>query len=285
MQKLFNNILVPVDFSRFSKKAFERAIETANAFKCNIHLLHISNISPLAAVAVAEGHVHVPNAEVHNNKELEFQLEKLKNEYKRLLEDENSVHTYLSKGLWNETIIDFILNHKMDLVLIGQPGRSLRNRKMSLDANRIAEKTNIPVITIPENRRLTGLRSIVIPITDFLPVKKLMYGVYIAQHFNTTIRLLGVEDSRDEQQAKKVQHYLKKSFQLIKDNCSVLVKMTSTSSHNVADAVNNYAFKNSADLIIVNPGKQTRMPGFFSSLFGNFLQKFSAPPVLTVNPV
>jgi hypothetical protein len=96
---------------------------------------------------------------------------------------------------------------------------------------------------------------------------------------------LGVEDSKDEQQAKKVQHYLKKSFQLIKDNCTLLVKMTSTSSHNVADAVNNYAFKNSADLIIVNPGKQTRMPGFFSSLFGNFLQKFSAPPVLTVNPV
>jgi len=169
--------------------------------------------------------------------------------------------------------------------LIGQQGRSFRKKRMILDANRIAEKTNIPVITIPENRRLTGLTSIVIPITDFLPVKKLMYGVYIAQRFNATIRLLGIEDSKDGNQAKKVQHYLKKSFQLIRDNCPVPVKMASVSGHNVADTVNDYAFKNAADLIIVNPGKQTRMPGLFSSLFGNFLQKFSAPPVLTVNPV
>jgi hypothetical protein len=112
-----------------------------------------------------------------------------------------------------------------------------------------------------------------------------MYGVYIAQRFHTPIRLLGVANSKDEQQAKKVQHYLKKSFQLIKDNCELPVEMTSTSSHNVADAVNTYAFRNFGDLIIVNPGKQTRMPGFFSSLFGNFLQKFSVPPVMTVNPV
>ena len=285
MQKLFNNILVPVDFSRVSKKAFESAIETANAYECNVHLLHVATISPLAAVAMAEGHVAVPDEQINNQKELEFQLANLKNDYLQLLENGKSVYTYLAKGLWNESIIDFVIDHKIDLVLIGQQGRSFRKKRMILDANRIAEKTNIPVITIPENRRLTGLTSIVIPITDFLPVKKLMYGVYIAQRFNATIRLLGIEDSKDGNQAKKVQHYLKKSFQLIRDNCPVPVKMASVSGHNVADTVNDYAFKNAADLIIVNPGKQTRMPGLFSSLFGNFLQKFSAPPVLTVNPV
>ena len=285
MQKLFNNILVPVDFTRFSKKAIESAVETANVYDCHVHLLHVSAISSLVSVAVAEGHVFVPENITDNQKELEYKLENLKNECQQLLENKRSVFAYVAKGLWNETIIDSVLSHKIDLVIIGQQGRSFRKRKMLFDANKIAQKTNIPVITIPENRRLTGLTSIVIPITDFLPVKKLMYGVYIAQQFNATIRLLGVEDSKDIYQVKKVQHYLKKSFQLIRDNCTVPVEMASTSGRNVADAVNNYAFKSAADLIIINPGKQTRMPGFFAPLLGKFLQKFSAPPVLTVNPV
>ena len=39
MNKLFNNILVPVDFSDASELAIEKAIDIANHFKFNIHLV------------------------------------------------------------------------------------------------------------------------------------------------------------------------------------------------------------------------------------------------------
>jgi nucleotide-binding universal stress UspA family protein len=285
MQKLFNNILVPVDFSRTSKRAFEKAIDLANKYECNIHLLHVVSISPMTAMAMAEGHVFVPYGIIDNQKELEFQLENLKHRYESQLEKKNTIYTHFQKGLWDESIIDFVQHNKIDLVVIGLQGKGLHKKRSIFNANKIAEKINIPVITVPINRRLIRLISVVIPITDFLPVKKLMYGVYVAQNDNATIRLLGVEDENDPDQCRKVQHYLRKSFQLIRDNCTVPVEIATTSGRNVAEAINQYTFKNPMDLIIVNPGKQSRMPGLLSSFLGNFIQKFSAPPVLTVSSV
>ncbi len=153
---------------------------------------------------------------------------------------------------------------------------------MQLNADRIAEKTNIPVITIPLNRTLTGLSTIVIPITDFLPVRKLMYGVYMASGHATTLRLLGVKNKVSKE---KVEKYLKRSYQLIHDNSGVPVEIETVIGENVAEAVNEFAMLHSADLVILNPGSQTKMPGFFSSLFGNVIQRYSGPPVLTVNAV
>ena len=285
MQKLFNNILVPVDFSRVSKRAFEKAIDLANKYECNIHLLHVVTITPMVAVAIAEGHLVIPYGAIDDQKELEFQLENLKRKYESQLENNRTIHIHLQKGLWDEAIIDFAQNNKVDLVVIGLQNKGLHKRKSHFNANRIAEEINIPVITVPENRRLVRLISVVIPITDFLPVKKLMYGVYIAQSDNATVRLLGVQDENDPDQCKKVQHYLKKSFQLIRDNCNVPVEIATTSGHNVAEAINQYAYKNPMDLIIVNPGRQSRMAGLFASFLGNFLQKVSVPPVLTINQI
>ena len=41
MPKTFYNILVPVDFTNKSKWAITKAIELANNFHCNIHLVHV----------------------------------------------------------------------------------------------------------------------------------------------------------------------------------------------------------------------------------------------------
>ena len=47
MQKLFNKILVPVDFTERSEKAVEKAGEIAAQFNCSVYLLHVRYLSPL----------------------------------------------------------------------------------------------------------------------------------------------------------------------------------------------------------------------------------------------
>lgn len=282
MQKLFNKILVPVDFSSKSRTAMEKALEIARQYKCSIHLLHVVTVAPFDAVAMAEGHMAIPYNMIDNKSELTFQLEKLRNHLNFLSNSAVSVQYTIINGTWNQAIIDFVAENEIDLVLIGQKGRALSKRKMHLKPDVIAERANVPVITVPSNRRLTKLYSIVIPITDFLPVRKLMYGIYLAYEYDTTIKLLGVENDKTNEQ---VQYYLAKAKQIIADNCDVKVETEIIVSQNIAEAVNQFAMYQSADLIIVNPGSQTKMPGFFSSMLGNILQKYSAPPVLTVNPV
>ena len=282
MQKLFNKILVPVDFSEKSKKAVEKAADIAIQYQCSLHLLHVVTVSPFAAMAMAEGHTAMSYPMYENTAGLISQLKQLCSGLQLPGNGDIAIGYSVQSGTWDEAIIDITNENGFDLIIIGQKGNVLGKRKMHLNPDKIAVNTNIPVITIPFNRRLTELYSVVIPITDFLPVRKLMYGIYIASKYTTTIKLLGIDDGKN---VDKVNYYLQKAYQLIRDNCNVKVELKTVESYNVAEAVNQFAMQNEADLIIVNPGTQTRMHGFFASVLGNIIQKYTAPPVLTVNAV
>lgn len=281
MQKLFNKILVPVDYSEKSRKAVEKGVELAREYECSLHLVHVISHSPLAFWSYDEPFAMAMSAE---------QEERLQQSaHRRLLAfvspvdmDKVRVEFSIVRGTWNEAIIEFINVVNIDLVLVGQENRLFKRKELLLNPNRIALRTNIPVITIPANRRIVQLYSIVIPVTDFLPVRKLIYGIYMGSKYTTTVKLLGVEN---EQTSEKVRYYLKKAYQLVRDNCNLNVELQIMSSNNVAEAVNQFAMTESADLVIVNPGNQSRMPGMFSAVFGKMLQRYSVPPVLTINPV
>jgi nucleotide-binding universal stress UspA family protein len=282
MQKLFNKILVPVDFSANSESAIEKAVEIARLYHCSIHLLHVVTTSLSKTFAMADDQIAIPYDIIENRHELELKMEKLCNNIHSGSGDSIEVAYSVLKGSWDETIIDLVNQIKFDLVLIGQKAKFAGIRNMRINPDILAEKTNIPVITAPSNKRLTKLYSIVIPITDFLPVRKLMYGVYIAANNDTTLKLLGVENEKTKD---KVRLYMEIAYQLIRNNCSVEIDLQFVEGKNVADAVNQFTMRQSVDLIILNPGSQTKMPGFFSALLGNIIQKYSLPPVLTVSPV
>lgn len=283
MQKLFNKILIPVDFSANSKIAVEKAIDVAKLYGCSIHLVHAVPISAFSQVSLPGGHMSIPyNVAIDNKKELEYRLKKIAGYISLHSDGIIKVDYSVTIGTWDYVIIDLIQQEKFDLVLIGQKGSLIGKRKMAMNPDTIASKANVPVLTVPSNRRLTRLYSIIIPVTDFLPVRKLMYGIYIASNYETTIKLLGIENRVTK---SKVQLYLKKSYQLIHDNSNVKVEVDTVAGENAALAINEFAMLNSADLVIVNPGTQTKMPGFFSLWLGKILQKYSAPPVLTVNAI
>ncbi len=281
MQRLFNKIAVPVDFSRRSVRAIDKAVKLANEHHCSITLLHVVTVNPFAAVAVAEGHVGIPYALINNRKELQFRLDKIAGNISPLL-NASQIKAEIITGSWDEAIINYVLQHQIDLVLIGQKSAFSGKRKMLLNPDKIAERSNVPVMTVPANRRITKLLSIVIPVTQFLPVRKLMYGILMASTNNAKIKLLAVQNEKTKD---NVLYYLQRAYTLIKENSNVAVETDVILSNNVAEAVNEFSRLQQADLVILNPGTQTKMPGFLSSFLGNIIQKYSSPPVLTVNPL
>ena len=281
MQKLFNKILVPVDFTSGSRGLLEKAAEIAMEYDCSIRLLHVVPLHAGPSFDVGTGGIMIPLEVIDAKKELELKMHKLSAFIPFIQKDALQQGFSIVKGTWNEVIIDMVNHDNYDLVLIGQKGGLLHKRNLYVNLDKIAENTNIPVITAPVNRRLTKLYSIVIPVTDFLPLRKLIYGIYLAHNYNTTLKLLGIENIKTK---SKVEYYLKKACSLVNENCDLPVELEMVVSDNVAHAVSEFANLHAADLIIVNPGTQTSMPGFFSKLFGNILQKYSAPPVLTINP-
>jgi nucleotide-binding universal stress UspA family protein len=281
MQKLFNRILVPVDLTEKSRKAVEKAVELAKEYSCTIHLVHVTKAVSIGSLSF-DKHGEQQDRLRSDERQSRARLMDLFGFLKPVLDPSIKVEYSVLRGNWNEAIVNYVNEHGVDLVLVGQGGHLFSKKEMLLNPNRIATRTNVPVITVPSNRRLVKLYSIVIPVTDFLPVRKLIYGIYMGTKHATTVKLLGIENP---QTSEKVRHYMRKAYQLIRDNCSLNVELELLPGENVAETVNQYAMTHSADLVIVNPGGQSRMPGFFSWLFGKIIQRYSAPPVLTVSPV
>ena len=73
MPNNFYNILVPVDFSARSKWAIAKAIELANTFKCNIHLVHVA---PTSVLPVSDGDAGTLAYNI--SAEMEFAAKKLR---------------------------------------------------------------------------------------------------------------------------------------------------------------------------------------------------------------
>ncbi len=280
MQKLFNKILVPVDFSKKSKRAVSKAVEIATWYNCSIQLLYVINISAFNNTQP----IPHPKLTFDFNADkdwIECELKKICKEVTDTSKTLLDIHYTITTGSWNESIIEFVNENAFDLVVIGQDESFFKKRKMKLKPDRIAIRTAVPVITVPENKGLIRLCSILIPVTDFLPVRKLMYAIYMASNNETTIKLLGIEN---EHTKEKMDYYIKKAYSLVREHCNVNIELEVVKADNIADAVNHFAMARTADLIILNPGVETKMPGFFSKILGNVIQKYSIPPVLTVSP-
>ena len=280
MQKLFNKILVPVDFSTPSKNAVAKAVQLAGEYQCSITLLHATGIQ------AGPGHFlknDVSKKNISNSKETEFRLKKIAaNGYKNAGVQLNNINTEVQVGSWNDCMINYINKHQIDLVLVGQKNILSVLSSSKFNADFIASKTNVPVITIPYRKKITRLNTILIPVTDFLPVRKIMYGIYMATASNATLQLLQVKNRKPGDSSE---YYLYKSYRLIQENCSIHTDMQTVKGDNVAAAITEYMQEKNADLVIVNPGVQTKMPGLFSRLLGRLLQQQTESPVMTLSPL
>ncbi len=272
MQKLFNKILVPVDFTNHSKVTLERAGDIAKQYNCSLYLLYVSRVS-LSSVSGNSSDIPATVFE---------QMEEL-----RLLVREYTANTItidysILPGSWDEIIIDMVTTKGIDLVLTGQEkGKKYKPHLNAINPDKIAAKTNVPVLTIPAGQQLLDSYSIAIPVTNFLPVRKLMYGVYMASHYHTRIKLLGIITSETKD---KVQYYMEKAYLLLRENCDVEIELKTIASQDVSTAVNEYTAHQSADLIIINPGNQDKQQGFFAKLFEDMMHRTLKPVVLTVAP-
>lgn len=281
MQKLFNKILVPVDFSPQSDMAVEKAVQMAGQYHCSIHLLHAITIEPFSAMAAAGPYLITGGEGVDNYGETGFRLKKICAciTVRTAGLVKTSCHVLL--GSWTQAVIDLVNETGADLVLTGQKNGLFVKGRTILNPDAVAEKTNVPVITIPPEGGMPELSSILIPVTNFLPVRKLMYGVYFATHYDAVIRLLAIGGNTSP---AVTQHYLQRSYQLIRDNCTLRTELEIAAQGNIAGAISGCTKAKPASLVIVNPRTQTRMPGLLTTLTGNILQKHSAQPVLTVTP-
>ncbi|MBO9632824.1 MAG: universal stress protein [Chitinophagaceae bacterium] len=279
MKKLFNNILVPVEFSKQTNQVVSQAVMIANHFRCDLHLLFVENNGMADAEkdimqALTEGELA----------DYEVELMELKATFLPMMEDGLQLITSLRKGSREQFVASYALQNAIDLIIVEKPRSILPMRfSRSFNINRISKKTGCPVLTVKGTARLEAIRNIVLPVDAHLPLRKVMFASYLAKHFNARIHLIALSEPGEEDNVEN-KVYLYKTYQLLRENTNLTVECHTVHGGNIADTTLEYARQINADLIVVNPGKEMLLSGFINRLFARLLFNESRIPVMTVAP-
>ncbi len=142
-----NKILVPIDFSDYSKNALRYSENFAKKFNAKMYLVYVSE--PMIYPAdFSMGQIAVPTTEVEINKRAEEELRSLaESELTMGLE----VETIIRTGKPFMEIIDTAAEYNIDLIIIATHGHTgVEHLLFGSTAEKVVRKAPCPVLTIRE---------------------------------------------------------------------------------------------------------------------------------------
>jgi nucleotide-binding universal stress UspA family protein len=168
-------ILVPVDFSVTSEKAFRFAAMLAVRTKATIISYHI--FKPERSSLLVSEKIR----KLRNEAQETFLLKKLQRFTKKILKDypEQKVSIIVGHAPVVDNILGFAEDNHIDLIVMGTQGVSgLKKALVGSVASHVIEESDIPVILIPQNYELTTHRKIVFT-TNYHPADKKAISIII----------------------------------------------------------------------------------------------------------
>lgn len=153
-------ILVPVDFSSFSKHALDLAIELNELIKGRIVLMHVFD-----APIVKEGMLDqktLDDLQIFFKETLVGQVDKKLAEWASILDEKKCNHVKkVLHGNPYEQITQQIVKEKADLIIMGSKGVSgLKGVFVGSNAERVIRHASCPVLVVKEQTKLNEFRNV-----------------------------------------------------------------------------------------------------------------------------
>lgn len=267
MSNKLYNILVPVDFTVKNKYAIAKAIELSNSFHCNIHLVYVTGKRRLV---------------FERNKKAETALQRLvhlKDMYRQQLCGEGSFEINALSGNRQKELANYIRQYEMDLVVTGLSKFNLLQRiASSVSISRLAKRTNVPVLAVRSGGLICHYKKIVLPVSDEIPMRQIRLAALLGRAFKSTVYFVSLRKNATEGAPGIVD----KALEVIQSISTIPVQCFLLEGQNLAKSTLEFSRKINADLIMVNPIKDFRLPGLWNKITNKLLSYASKVPVVTV---
>ncbi|MCW3117365.1 MAG: UspA protein [Chitinophagaceae bacterium] len=277
MSNQLYNIMVPVDFSGKNKWAIGKAMELANTFHCNIHFVHIHHkpVIPFIPVDKTEFTPYESTADLH---ECRKKLEALKSSYSNQLCGDGKIEISVLQGTPRKMLPMYIKQYEMDLVVTGLSKFNLLHRIISsVSISRLVRKTNIPVLAVRSSGLISHFKKIVLPLYNDIPLRSIKMATMLGRHFKSTVYLVSLRQNEPGQA-----NILSNTLEVIQSLSTIPVQSIFLEGKNLAKSTLEFSKKINADLIMVNPVKEFRLPGLWNRLTNKLLSYGSTIPVITM---
>jgi nucleotide-binding universal stress UspA family protein len=142
-------ILCPIDFSDFSRRAFDHAVAIARWYGSTIRVLHVSAIAPV--VVYAPGPAPVPTA-VLTREDRDQLLASMQQFAETEADSDVSLEFEITEGHAAAEILSSAGSPATDLIVMGTHGRSGFERLLlGSVAEKVLRKAACPVLTVPHH--------------------------------------------------------------------------------------------------------------------------------------
>jgi nucleotide-binding universal stress UspA family protein len=189
---MYDRILVPTDGSDHAVAAAKYAFELAGALGADVDVVSVVDVQGAAGPFSAGG------IDQEFLGRLESEAEAAIEAVEALGEEEQTVHTATMEGAPGETLVEYVSDHGVDLVVMGTRGRSgLKRYVLGSVTERVLRHAPVPVFTT----RVTAVPDdptfdrVVVP-TDGSETAELAVAqaVTIARAFDATVHAISVVD-------------------------------------------------------------------------------------------
>jgi len=264
--KLYN-ILVPVDFTAKNKWAIAKALELSNTFHCNVHLVYVNGKNN-------------SSTGVNKSQDLIFRkLDHLKSLYKHQLCGDGTLEISVLNGNMQQQLTNYIRQYEMDIVVVGLSKFNLLDRiASSVSISKLAKKTQVPVLGVRASGLVCHYKKIVLPVSGELPMRQIRLAALLGRAFKSTVYFVSLRKHVDG----KNQNVIDMALELVQSISTIPVQCFLLEGQNLAQSTLEFSKKINADLIMVNPVKDFRLPGLWNRITNKLLSYGSKIPVVTV---
>ncbi len=259
---MFKNILLPVDFEINTEMAVKKALELSDLSGTVIHLYHVQK--PRFSLSSIFSSLWSDTSILKNfvTDELHYKL----TQWKELIEA-NYANVNVSicvdhSRRVQKSIVQKSKEINADLIIIGKHSyHKWFTFLNTVSPNKIAKRTDLPVLTFKPGSLYTKIRSIVVPVGTTIPQKKVDVIIALKQKFRITIHLVTVLSKKKN--ANDFSAYsLLETYRFLKDTVQCPLDHEVLHGENVAQSTFDYAKNIKADMLLVEPESETKLSSF-----------------------
>ena len=206
-------------------------------------------------------------------------MEQLKALYKNQLCGEGTLEISVLPGNRQKQLTNYIQQYEMDLVVTGLSKFNLLHRIISsISISRLAKNTNVPVLAIRSGGLICHFKKIVLPVSGEVPMRQIRLAALLGRAFKSTVYFVSLRKHADD----KAKGIIDAALEMVQSISTIPVQCFLLEGQNLAKSTLEFSKKINADLIMVNPIKDFRLPGLWNKITNKLISYGSKIPVLTV---
>lgn len=273
-------ILVPVDFSPTSKKAFRFAVDIVSKSGGAIMLYHLYTPGTKVTLRLRE------NIREYNKRTEENSLKRLQRLKKKVLTDttEVAVSTIVGRTPVINNILGFAEQNHIDMIVMGTQGASgLKKVTVGSVAAKVMAKSGIPVLLIPEKFEWKLPENIVF-ISSFHNADRKAWPVILAitKLYGALLTLVNISDSEDSLTDTNKNNFEMYAYGLQRELNDIRIQFKQLKTNSIIRTMENIHEEVPYDLLIIVRRKLGFINRFFQGSFTKKMAYITTFPLLVV---